>query len=110
MKMPKIWCFNQWLPPCFDMLTGFKNGFLIVFYGSLSSYIFLIELLLISKDSIKNMGEYRLSNESKKALDLTPFLMQTLYYTANFYAMKTTGTENCRVLAGKTCTIYGKGL
>ena len=32
------------------------------------------------------------------------------WYTANFYPMKTTGTGNCGVPAGKTCTIYGKGL
>ena len=31
-------------------------------------------------------------------------------YTANFYPMKTTGTGNYGVPAGKTCTIYGKGL
>ena len=31
-------------------------------------------------------------------------------YTANFYLMKTTGTGNWGVLAGKICTIYGKGL
>ena len=31
-------------------------------------------------------------------------------YTANFYPMKTTGTGNCGVPAGKICTIYGKGL
>ena len=57
MKMSTIWCFHRWLPPCFDMLMGLENGFLIAFYGSFSSYIFLIELLLISKDSIKNMEE-----------------------------------------------------
>ena len=32
------------------------------------------------------------------------------YNTANFYPMKTMGTGNCGVPAGKTCTIYGKGL
>ena len=37
--------------------AGLENGFLIAFYESFSSYIFLIELLLISKDSIKNMEE-----------------------------------------------------
>ena len=31
-------------------------------------------------------------------------------YTANFYPIKTTGTGNYGVPAGKTCTIYGKGL
>ena len=31
-------------------------------------------------------------------------------YTANFYLMKTMGTGNYRVPAGKTCTIYGKRL
>ena len=35
---------------------------------------------------------------------------QIRYHTANFYPMKTTGTGNCGVPAGKTCTIYGKGL
>ena len=31
-------------------------------------------------------------------------------YTANLYHMKTTGTGNCGIPAGKICTIYGKGL
>ena len=31
-------------------------------------------------------------------------------YIANFYPMKTTGTGNYGVPAGKTCNIYGKGL
>ena len=31
-------------------------------------------------------------------------------YTANFYPMKTTGTGNYGVPAGKACSIYGKGL
>ena len=31
-------------------------------------------------------------------------------YTANFYPMKTMGTGYIGVRAGKTCTIYGKGL
>ena len=30
--------------------------------------------------------------------------------TASFYPMKYMGTRNCRVPAGKTCTIYGKEL
>ena len=32
------------------------------------------------------------------------------FYTANFYPMKTSGAGNCRVPAGKSCTINGKGL
>ena len=36
--------------------------------------------------------------------------MALIYYTANFYTMKTTGTGNCGVPARKTCNIYGKGL
>ena len=31
-------------------------------------------------------------------------------YTANVLTIKTTGTGNCGVPAGKICTIYGKGL
>ena len=41
------------------------------------------------------------SSESWKRIDSN---------TANFYPMKTTGTRNYGVPAGKTCTIYGKGL
>ena len=38
------------------------------------------------------------------------FSCVTMYYTANFYPMKTTETGNYGVPAEKTCTIYGKGL
>ena len=40
------------------------------------------------------------------------FFMNEVFkdYTANFYSMKTTGTGNYGVPAGKTCTIYGKEL
>ena len=38
------------------------------------------------------------------------FLVNFFYCTANFYPMKTTGNGNCRVPAGKICTINGKGM
>ena len=37
-------------------------------------------------------------------------LIRNCYYTVNFYPMKITGTGNYEAPAGKTCTIYGKGL
>jgi len=42
----------------------------ILLFNSLFSSIFLIELLLISKDSIKNMEKQRLSNDKVKKHEL----------------------------------------
>ena len=45
--------------------------------------------------------------EPEISKDVSRFQLSHVRYTANFYPIKTTGTVNCGVPAGKTCTIYG---
>ena len=55
---------------------------------------------------LPKMGDWILGFIAKKnCLDSAMYK-----YTANVLTIKTTGTGNCGVPAGKICTIYGKGL
>ena len=47
-------------------------------------------------------------NDNKCAMYV--YIVLHIRYTANVLTIKTTGTGNCGVPAGKICTIYGKGL
>ena len=57
--------------------------------------------MLLSTDQKQITFDSYHFSKSKKAISMC---------TANLYPMKTTGTENFEVPAGKNCTIYGKGL
>ena len=57
-----------------------------------------------------NMREKTVDSAIMPLAFMVPFQFATVSYTANVLTIKTTGTGNCGVPAGKICTIYGKGL